>query len=314
MSANGIWLGREDDGRDAICQSTRQMLDCLQLDIPLCRKIYSQIVSDYKNLGPEIKPTKNEKKRLYKGEKTGNRSFQQLRSILFPLEQLDCRSGRVSRSKKGRRLFSPFTQLKSDFRAAISVEGDALASVDMRACQPTLLALLAKDEAFYRDCIHDRLYEAIREELGVDRDTAKMAYCEYAYGGIRSKNSKSQAAFAIQELIADRYPTTAKFVNEARKDGDYRRLSHRMMKFESELFVDGVLSELHGRNIFALSVHDGLYCKSSQLLAVREITQSHLTAAVQKHLQIDTPPILCVEPHSNPSQQNIHTYKTHGHT
>jgi hypothetical protein len=188
--------------------------------------------------------------------------FYGIQSTLYPVVNLVNRKGRVFRDRTGR-LHSPFTNLHKGYRCCFTVDGFPLTGIDMVAAQPTLLGLVSEDEQLVDDCFHGNFYEQIAELCGTDRETAKENYCWFAYGAIKTKQTALNAEVCeIQRWFQGRYPRAYQQILEDKR-WNYRRFSHKMMKLESDIFVDGVFREFTKANEFCLTVHDGIYFKNT---------------------------------------------------
>ena len=131
------------------CLQTRNNLNQIEVNINEARSIFQNLLFGHLNIPREILLTKGEKKLLYKGKKLEeitDRKDTGLAGLITPLRNLIYQKGKVHRSDKGRRLYSPLTQIKSEFRQCITVDGESLVSVDMTACQPTLLSMMSGDK------------------------------------------------------------------------------------------------------------------------------------------------------------------------
>jgi len=138
-------------------------------------------------------------------------------------------------------------------------------SVDMTACQPTLLSMMSGDKGLFNDCQEDVFYSKIGEELGVDRDGAKQLYCVYNFGKNRYAGDKNKNALLVQRFINKEYPKAHQFAWNQKKNNHYKKFSHKLQSYEAEIFIDGIMEELDRRGVWATSIHDGICGKSSDL-------------------------------------------------
>jgi hypothetical protein len=204
-------------------------------------------------------------------------------SLVIAVRNIVHGAGRVFRDPYGR-LHSPFTNLKREFRGGFRAEGETLVGIDMSCCQPTLLALQTQERKFFDDCLADRLYGSIAEMLECSRDDAKEAYCHFAYSSNVTANSKDTRRRKIHEMFQAEYPETSRYIAE-QKSGDYRQFSHRLMGYESELFIDGLLKEFCKKEIFCLSVHDGLFVKQSELEMARKMVIRKIRTEINERMK-----------------------------
>lgn len=283
-----LYRETQEDDR---CKQTRENLDRVVVDIEHARKIFRMTAFKYLLFGlPELRdkePTSGEKKHIKNGiniENLPKRTVANLHGLLIPLNQIIHNKGRVFRDRKGRRLFSPLTQLKKHFRDCLSIDGEKLVSLDSICCQPSLIACLAGDTGCLDDCVNDRFYSNIAEKLSVTRDQAKETFCQFSFGPRRTANTSAKMAFAVQNIIKERYPGFAQYVWDAKK-GDYREFSHKLQEFESHYFIDGVLAELQQKGIFSLTIHDSILVKKSDVQQAKNVLQEKGKSIIGQYLR-----------------------------
>lgn len=267
-----------DTQNEERCEQTRRNLDQIEVDSEFARSVYDHLLFEYLMLPREKTLTKGEKKRIISGEKIENlpkRRFDDLVGLVTPLRNLIYRKGKICRTEKGGRLFSPLTQLKSDFRQCLTADGESLVCVDMTACQPSLLAMLTEDQNLFNDCQNDIFYDKIANELNVDRAAAKQCFCIYNFGPNRKDTDKNRRGLQVQELMKKEYSKTHQFVWDQKEKKLYKKFSHKLQRIESEIFIDGIMAELDKRGIFALSIHDGICGKVSDRERIAEIVEKH---------------------------------------
>ena len=102
---------------------------------------------------------------------------------------------------------------------------------------------------------------------------AKEPYCQWAFGKNRHSPKAGKDAFAVQRLMEDLYPRTAKYVWQKKKGG-HEGFSHESQGFEASIFVDGILRELARRKIPALTIHDCLVSREEDRDEVLEIAEN----------------------------------------
>lgn len=260
------------------CIQTRRNLDQLEVDIECARSLYDHMLFKYLMFPREKTLTKGEKKKILNGEKIEDlpeRRPDDLVGLVTPLRNLIYKRGKIHRSDKGGRLFSPLTQLKSEFRQCLTVDGESLVCVDMTACQPSLIAMLAKDEKLFLDCQNEIFYENIANELNVDRAAAKQCFCIYSFGQNRKDTDKNRRGLQVQDLMKKEYPKTHQYVWEQKEQKLYNNFSHQVQWLESEIFIDKIMAELDELGIFALSIHDGICGKASDREIIAKIVEKH---------------------------------------
>lgn len=223
------------------------------------------------------KLSKKKKKTSIQEEKTTekNRSRDQ-QSVLM----LERNRGKVGRGYKVNRLYSPWTAARKVVRESFDLEGDLIASLDLRAAQPTLMAALAQDEKMLADCQSDTFYRGLADFIGAIRDDAKSSFYAYSFGPIRSVGTKQPQALEVQTWMRENYPETATFV-DAKKQNDYRKFACEMQDREALIFVDGIFQELTEKGLTALTVHDSICFREQDREQATEIAMKHLN----KHIK-----------------------------
>lgn len=271
-------LLEQDTADEAVCQFTRRNLDRLKPDTDLLLRLFVAVVArkldDFRNDANAEDCKNKDSLGVFLNEQTG---------LVIAVRNIIHGAGRVFRDAYGR-LHSPFTNLKREFRAGFTAEGETLVGIDMSCCQPTLLALKTQERKFFDDCLADRLYGSIAEMLECSRDEAKEAYCHFAYSSNVTANSRDTRRRKIHEMFQRAYPVTSQYITE-QKSGDYRQFSHELMSYESELFIDGLLEEFCKKKMFCLSVHDGLFVKQSELETARKMVIRKIKTEINERMR-----------------------------
>jgi S-ribosylhomocysteine lyase LuxS involved in autoinducer biosynthesis len=193
------------------------------------------------------------------------------KSILL-LEQ---NMGKVGRGQKVNRLYSPWTSARKPIRELFTLDGDEIASFDLRAAQPTIMATLAYDKEMLSDCKSDVFYTGLADYIGATRKDAKQAFYAYSFGPIRKDAAEHSVAYQTQQWMREQYPMTGRYVDSCKK-GNYRSFSREMQNREAFIFVDCIFRQLADEGIPALTVHDSIYFKVRDLSRAKEIAEEHL--------------------------------------
>ena len=271
-------LLEQDTADEAVCKFTRRNLDQLTADTDLLLRWFVAVVA--RKLVAHRNAAKAED---FKNEDSLGAFLNDQTGLVIAVRNIIHGAGRVFRDPYGR-LHSPFTNLKREFRAGFTADGETLVGIDMSCCQPTLLALQTQERKFFDDCLADRLYGSIAEMLECSRDEAKEAYCHFAYSSSVTANSRDTRRRKIHELFQAEYPETSRYITE-QKSGDYRQFSHELMGYESELFIDGLLEEFCKGKMFCLSVHDGLFVKQSELETARKMVIRKIKTEINERMR-----------------------------
>lgn len=192
------------------------------------------------------------------------------------LYKLNTNKGRVNFGHKVKRLYSPWASARGDVRERFTLDGAPIVSWDLKASQPSLMAVMAEDWELLADCKSDALYQGIMHLLGVDRDTAKKAYMAYAYGKNRGDWAGHRDAYQVQEWMKRTYPKAGQFVRRHKKDNHYAKLSCELQDMEAEIFVFGALQEMSNLGLPALTVHDALYVREQDAEIAEQMARKNL--------------------------------------
>ena len=188
----------EETAQEAVCKFTRRNLACLSADTDLLLRLFVAVVA--RKLDAYRNAAKAED---FKNEDSLGAFLNDQTSLVIAVRNIIHGAGRVFRDSYGR-LHSPFTNLKREFRAGFTAEGETLVGIDMSCCQPTLLALKTQERKFFDDCLADRLYGSIAAMLECSRDEAKDAYCHFAYSSNVTANSRDTRRRKIHEMFQRR--------------------------------------------------------------------------------------------------------------
>jgi len=181
-------------------------------------------------------------------------------------------TGSIRRGRRVNRLFSPWTSAPRELRRACLLCGEAIVSLDLQASQPTLIGLLAQDDAFVEACFNDVLYSQISRLFAISRDEAKPIFLSYIYGQNRKANARNRLALEVQQYVADQFPKTHAFVWQE-KAGNYKAFARQLQNLEAKLFLDGILGEMKQRGIPALTAHDSIAVPESKSEQALEISR-----------------------------------------
>ena len=236
---------------DQMCQYTRHVLNQIELD-------QAQIAAmclgecDHSRLSPARKM-----------------------AILHWARVLELGTGSVRRGRRVNRLYSPWTSAPRELRKACQLIGEAIATFDLQASQPTLIGVLAEDDAFSNACLSDELYGGICKLFGINRDEAKPTFLSYIYGRNRTPKARNKRAFLVQQYVEEHFPKTHAYIWQ-RKQADHTQFACHLQNLEAELFVNALLATMKQKGIPALTVHDCLAVPESRLEEALEIAREIL--------------------------------------
>lgn len=176
------------------------------------------------------------------------------------------------------RVHYPITNLPSDLRALLTLDGQPTAEIDVVASQPSLLATLYRDDAVaerdrYLELVNSgRLYETIAELAAQDwdRKTAKLEFFKQIAFSLASNWHKKPLYRPFQRDFPELVSRMSKIKARHRA-----ALSLAMQRLESDIMIKGACGECRSRGIRVLSVHDSLICRRDQADAVMDIVTRH---------------------------------------
>jgi hypothetical protein len=178
-------------------------------------------------------------------------------AILHWARALQLGLGSIRRGRRVNRLYSPWTSSPRELRKACFLANESIVSFDLQASQPTLIGLLAEDDAFSQACLNDELYSHIGTIYSVEREEAKRIFLSYIYGPNRHSTARNKQALFVQEYVAQQFPKTHAYVWHS-KEHDYSAFACQLQNIEAKLFVEGMLAEMMQKGVPALTVHDSL--------------------------------------------------------
>ena len=184
---------------------------------------------------------------------------------------------------KSNRIHTNLTNLKSDFRRFLSVQGEKLGQVDIKNSQPLFLYLIIKDNADisdsekqeYRQLVEEgRFYEMFMEKLNLTADkrdeVKEMTYKYIFYGESRNMDNR------YLNLFREKFPNIMKFINQVKKP-DYKQFAILLQKAESRFVIGKVVPEFIQRNTtsqeFISTIHDSIVVKASKLNEAKQVMQ-----------------------------------------
>ncbi len=181
------------------------------------------------------------------------------------------------------RLYTSLANLKKKLRWLLTIQGEALCEVDVRACQPLCLSLIVEHYVSASECIAFRrlsetreIYDQFRDATGLPMDAAKVAGLAFLCGPSPSKRSVARVSEAVttgnriglrpKELIhlwfMQSFPEITEFLVTSKSSARsrlkmntwqrraakkrtavYGVTSFEMQSLEASLIVDGVCKE-----------------------------------------------------------------------
>ena len=235
---------------------------------------------------------------------------EKLSTFALPVLKIAHKKGMLSIGPLSGRVFTPLTGLHRDFRDAIRWTGKNLSGkwklLDMRCCQPTIIAYDTQDPLMIEDCLADKYYDNIKERLRITRDEAKVVFCEYAYGQNRTKKSRNKRALAVQEMMEELYPIAHSVIWRG-KTGDHKRYIQHLQQRESSIFIQQIYPRVMKEKLHALTIHDGLFTAIEDAERVQEIMREALDSQpvpIRQKIKVDEGP-KCMEPNRSDRRDEL---------
>lgn len=203
----------------------------------------------------------------------------------------------VGNVKVGRtgRVYNMLTSSKKDDRAFMYKNSDTLSELDIVAAQPyffgliitSQMGILSMDEYMpddlrnYIDLVIDgSIYEFIADKIGKDisekkiRNEFKVKVFKHYFFNPRYK---SMTNTEIGKVIIEYFPTIHKFIvdNYINKN---KTLAGELQNFESNFIINNIFKSLVDSNIWAVTLHDAVICKTSDSEYVASLINSHISS------------------------------------
>jgi hypothetical protein len=176
------------------------------------------------------------------------------------------------------RLHTNFTILKSFIRKnCLLIDECPTSEIDIKNSQPLFLSKLFEnmqneiDRSEYSFFCHltkeGVFYDYLQEKLNIkDKKVAKQLTYKVLFGKNYSSN--------YDKLFKSLFPTIHQAIKSyKRQNGDYRSLSHKLQKSESDFIFNVVIREIIARfpNIRLITCHDSIICKNTDKPLVESI-------------------------------------------
>ena len=206
-------------------------------------------------------------------------------------------------NEEDRRFYHPFHNLRRDYRKAVYFEDEPIVEFfDVHNCHYCLLnALIKNDDSipqeekdkFWKLTVEDgKLYESFVEFINNKATRAEVkeqAFTKYLnfrndtmYRLTRNYNNPSAKKKEVEKFklliqldfyFESVFPNIRKFIYSI-KDTDYKALHYKMNEIETGIMLSIVYDLYCKHNIKALTLHDGIYVKTSDAAKMKEMNIS----------------------------------------
>ena len=164
----------------------------------------------------------------------------------------------------GRRYHSNLTNLRSDLRKHLRVDGQPLVQIDISNSQPLFQAVVAEQHgvacpAYKQVCEEGQLYEFLGEQTGLTRKRTKQQMMASVFFGRNDSRSRTKRAFRKH------FPEVAALLDEIKAD-DHAELARLLQRAESDFVVRTVCDRLRRKHpkMFVATIHDSIVTNSRE--------------------------------------------------
>jgi hypothetical protein len=189
----------------------------------------------------------------------------------------------------GRRYHSNLTNLRSDLRRHLRVDGQPLVQIDISNSQPLFQAVVAEQRGVacpeYRQVCEDgQLYEFLGDRTGLTRKRAKQQMMSSVFFGRNDSRSRTKGAFRKC------FPEVAALLEDVKAD-DHAELARLLQRAESDFIVRTVCDRLRRQHpgMFVATIHDSIVTNS------REDAATILETMREEFVKLDIAPKLEIE-------------------
>lgn len=176
----------------------------------------------------------------------------------------------VKRKDPQSRIYSSITNLNREFREHLLLDGQKLVKLDIKSCQPYILAKLSKDKYMLDlcTCKEKDFYSYVGDVLGIgDREKAKKT----VIGALFDKEDRIYRR-DVQNALQDHFPVAYAYMNKVKKNG-YNQLAIKLEQ-EEVMYMEKVWKILTDEKIRFLTIHDCLMVHKENVKRVEEVMKS----------------------------------------
>ena len=133
------------------------------------------------------------------------------------------------------RFYNTITNMSYTALPFVTLKGKELKEIDVKNCQPLLLATIIDNEKYQQDVENGQFYENIAKELNTDRNNFKILSYKYIFFA----NQKLKSG-KIYEALNKLYPG---FIEKLNKLRNQINISRKLQELEATIMVDRVGSQ-----------------------------------------------------------------------
>ena len=189
----------------------------------------------------------------------------------------------------GRRYHSNLTNLRSDLRQYLRVDGQPLVQIDISNSQPLFQAVVAERNgvvcpAYKQVCEEGQLYEFLGEKTGLTRKRTKQQMMSSVFFGRNVSRSRTKRAFRKW------FPEVAVLLDEIKAD-DHAELARLLQRAESDFIVRTVCDRLRRKypRMFVATIHDSIVTNSHESAAtiLETMREEFVKLGIEPQLEIE---------------------------
>jgi len=157
----------------------------------------------------------------------------------------------------GKRVHHGLCSIKKEIRKRGLVDGQSLAEIDVRCCQPVMLAIVCQERGIeageYAKACEDDLYKYVGERAGLSRNEAKDVIIKQLFYDRECWNK------AVDRVFAAEFPEVHAFIMNTKKK-DWKKLCRLLQKRESKIVVHTVCERFRQERpeMFCVPIYDSV--------------------------------------------------------
>jgi hypothetical protein len=195
------------------------------------------------------------------------------------VEKIDIQDFYLFVGKKTSRAFNNVSNLWSDLRSYLRIEGEKVSEYDIANSQPLLASTLypegSKERQRYLDVVLNgdfyRTIEAMSSQKYANYKKLKKAFFKQVFFGCNSDGTRRPLLRAFKSL----FPELLAII-EGMKENEKNALAIRLQNEEAQLVIGKVVGRLRDASIPCLTIHDSVLCKVSDGEIVKRILSEEL--------------------------------------
>lgn len=203
---------------------------------------------------------------------------------------------RANRNSTNNRLDTNLTNMCSALVKEICRQNN-LAQIDLSNSQFTILSHILSTKLETTDfkrfkelSVSGELYTHVADLLDLeDSKAGKNAMFEIMFSSWKN-NSKSKT------ILKRNFPTVIAWIDKFKRVNGYKEFAIMLQRFESDLFIDKLLSNLHRKGLLVFTKHDSVICGIQDVETVKvEIENLFASLEMKYQIKVELPKNECPE-------------------